>query len=75
MKYHILIFLLITLFSVSFQLLKRTEKTESRTEFKNNKENLDLKTSITNLNANDINRNEAKSVNPPKEKVIYNQLF
>jgi len=69
MKYHLFIFLSIALFSRSFQLLKRTEKAESKTEFRNNKENLDLKTSMTNLNANEINKNEEKSVIPPKGKV------
>jgi len=69
MKYQILIIVLISLITGSFQLLKRTEKSESKTEVKNDKEFLEVKETITNLNANNIDNKEVKLNKTQKEKV------
>jgi hypothetical protein len=62
-------FVLITLISNSFQLLKRSLKAETKTENKVTKDNSEIKESVRDLNNNKINLKEGKSTNTLKEKV------
>jgi len=69
MKCQLLIILIITLITHSLQLLKRTAKVETKINSENDKESLEVKVSLTNLKNNNINSNDGRSTNPPKEKV------
>lgn len=70
MKCQLLIILLIILTNHSFQLLKRSNKAETKTDTQNMKEITEIKTSVTSLNTNSINVNDGKTTNPSKEKVL-----
>jgi hypothetical protein len=70
MKCQLLFFLILTYLTLTFQLLKRIEKAEGKTDLKNIKENLNIKESIENLNQNDIIiKKEQNQINNIKEKV------
>ena len=75
MKCLLIIILLITLITHSFQLLKRSVKAETKTETQIIKENTEVKTSLTNLNSNNINVNDVKITNPLKEKVYIKNIY
>jgi len=62
-------FVLITLISNSFQLLKRSLKAETKTENNVTKNNTEIKESVMDLNNNKIILKEGKSTNTLKEKV------
>lgn len=70
MKCHLVIILIITLITHSYQLLKRSVKAETKTDTQNTKEITEVKTSITNLNSNNVNVNDGKITILPKEKVF-----
>ncbi len=70
MKFQLLIILMITLISQSFQLLKRTAKVETKSSTQTTKETNEVKASLADLNNNKINLNEGKSNDFTKEKVL-----